>query len=67
MRLVPWITLILAVVVIFNPIGFGFIRSAYWSGEQLSRNIAQPLVLIGLGILILLAGIEIAIRYARLR
>ena len=67
MRLVPWIAFIIAAVAIFNPVGLSFIRNAFWSGEQLSRNIAQPFVFGGMAILILFAVLEIAVRYWRLR
>lgn len=67
MRLVPWFAIIIAAVAIFNPIGLSFIRNAFWSGEQLSRNIAQPFVFAGIAIFILLAVLEIAVRYWRLR
>ncbi|MBX3524383.1 MAG: hypothetical protein KF807_14310 [Xanthobacteraceae bacterium] len=67
MRLVPWFVLILAAAVVLNPVGLGFIRSTFWSGEQLSRNIAQPFVFAGAGILALLAAIEILVRYWRYR
>jgi hypothetical protein len=66
-RLFPWIALILAAVVIFNPVGFGFLRSAFWSNEQLSRNIAQPIVFIAFAILAALALVEMLVRYWRLR
>jgi membrane protease YdiL (CAAX protease family) len=40
----PWITMLLAAVVVLNPIGLDFLHSAFMSNEQLSRNIAQPIV-----------------------
>lgn len=67
MRLVPWITLVLAAVLALNPAGYEFIYSAFWSNEALSRNIARPIVLIAIGLLLLLAIAEIVIRYARRR
>jgi len=59
----PWITLVLAVIAAFNPIGFEFLRNAFWSGELLSRNIAQPIVFTGIGILIALAALEMLVKY----
>ncbi len=38
----PWISLVAGAVMLLNPVGFGFLRNAFFSGEQLSRNIAQP-------------------------
>lgn len=67
MRLVPWIVLVLALVLAFNPVGWDFLRSAFWSGEQLSRNIARPIVFIAIAILVALALVEVLVRYWRLR
>ena len=50
----PWISLLLGAVVALNPIGLDFLHSAFLSGEQLSRNIAQPIVFSGLAILVAL-------------
>jgi hypothetical protein len=62
-RRLPWITLVLALVAALNPVGLGFLRSAFWSGEQLSRNIAQPIVYTAIGILIALGVIEALVKY----
>lgn len=67
MRLIPWISLVLAAALAFNPIGLDFLRGAFWSGEQLSRNIAQPIVFIAMAILAALALVEMLVRYWRLR
>lgn len=58
----PWISLLLGAVVALNPIGLDFLRSAVFSGEQLSRNIAQPIVLSALAILVLIGIIEWLVR-----
>ena len=58
----PWITLILVAVVLVTPVGRDFVYSAFFSGEQLSRNIAQPIVFSGLAIALLLAALEWWIR-----
>jgi membrane protease YdiL (CAAX protease family) len=53
----PWVTMLLAAAVALNPVGLDFLYSAFMSNEQLSRNIAQPIVfMIGgaLGALIVL-------------
>ncbi|MBJ7405241.1 MAG: hypothetical protein JHD07_18820 [Bradyrhizobium sp.] len=59
----PWISLLLGVIVALNPIGLDFLRSAFFSGEQLSRNIAQPIVLSALAILVLVGIIEWLVRF----
>jgi len=63
----PWISLLLGAVVALNPIGLDFLRSAFLSGEQLSRNIAQPIVLSALAILILVGVIEWLVRFVVIR
>lgn len=59
----PWLSLLLGAVAAFNPIGLDFLRSAFFSGEQLSRNIAQPIVLSALAILLLVGIIEWLVRF----
>ncbi len=63
MSRLPWITSALALVAALNPIGLEFLRSAFWSGEQLSRNIAQPIVYTAIGVLIALAILETLVKY----
>ncbi len=63
MSRMPWITLVIAAIAALNPVGLEFLRNAFWSGEQLSRNIAQPIVFIGIGILIALAALELLVKY----
>ncbi|WP_049820087.1 hypothetical protein [Bradyrhizobium japonicum] len=58
----PWISLLLGAVVALNPVGLDFLRSAFFSGEQLSRNIAQPIVFSALAILVLIGIIEWLVR-----
>jgi hypothetical protein len=52
----PWITAIVAVVLAVNPVGQGFIHGAFLSNEQLSRNIARPIVIVAV-LLLLAAGV----------
>jgi hypothetical protein len=59
----PWISLLLSAVIALNPIGLDFLHSTFFAGEQLARNIAQPIVLSALTILILLGVIEWLIRF----
>jgi hypothetical protein len=63
MSRIPWITLVIAAIAALNPVGLAFLRNAFWSGEQLSRNIAQPIVFAGIGILFALAALEMIIKY----
>jgi hypothetical protein len=60
----PWISLLLIAFTALNPVGFDFIRTALYSGEQLSRNIAGPIVLMVLAALVTLALIEFGARVA---
>jgi hypothetical protein len=54
----PWIVIVLAAITFLNPIGLEFIHAAFLSGEQLSRNIAQPFVFTALFILVVLGTCE---------
>jgi hypothetical protein len=63
----PWISLLLIVFAALNPIGLDFLRSALFSNEQLSRNIAGPIVLMVLAALCVLALVEFFVRIAVLR
>ena len=54
----PWISILLAAALAFNPLGLDFLRSAVFAGEQLTRDIARPLVLAAAVALALLALIE---------
>ena len=57
--------MVLAAGVIFSPLGRDVIHAAFFSGEQLSRNIWQPFAY-GAGlVLVLLTGLEWWIRRRR--
>ncbi|TQF26122.1 hypothetical protein UNPF46_35315 [Bradyrhizobium sp. UNPF46] len=58
----PWISLLLGAVVALNPIGLDFLHSAFFAGEQLARNIAQPIVLAALAVLGLVVVLEWLVR-----
>jgi hypothetical protein len=58
----PWISLLLAIAAIVSPLGREVIHNAFFSGEALSRNIAQPLFFMGLGIAVLVGVIEWLVR-----
>jgi hypothetical protein len=54
--------MLLAAVLILNPVGLDFLHSAFFTDDLWSRNIAQPIVLTGLAILILIGPLEWLIR-----
>jgi len=58
----PWIAGLISAAAALNPIGQDFIIAAFFSGEQLSRNIAQPLVFIAALALVVLGLVEWWIR-----
>jgi hydrogenase/urease accessory protein HupE len=58
----PWVSIVLGALLMLNPIGLAFIGQAM-SGDPLSRGIATPFVVIGLVILLIVLGIEMAIRW----
>ncbi|CAN5158484.1 hypothetical protein BH10PSE10_BH10PSE10_27660 [soil metagenome] len=47
----PWITMVLAAALVLNSVGLDFLHGAFMSNEQLSRNIARPIVVMTGGIL----------------
>lgn len=58
----PWITGLIAALILLNPFSFDLINAAFFSNEALSRNIAQPLLMMVLGVLALLIACEWLIR-----
>ncbi len=54
----PWITFALGAVLLVLPPGQEVIHGAFFSGEQLSRNIMQPVLATLLAIWATLVGIE---------
>ena len=54
--------MLLATAVALNPVGLEFLRSAFLAGEQLARNIAQPIVLTAMAILGLIGVLEWLVR-----
>ena len=61
-RRLPWITLALTSVLLLNPVGLGFVCDAFFASEQLTRNIALPIVLMAAAVTTAVLIIEIAIR-----
>ncbi|WBL82637.1 hypothetical protein I3J27_20245 [Bradyrhizobium xenonodulans] len=55
-------SLLLGAVVALNPIGLDFLHSAFFAGEQLARNIAQPIVLTALAVMVLAVMLEWLVR-----
>lgn len=58
----PWITLLLAAAAALNPVGLDFLHGAFMSSEQLSRNIARPIVFMIGGVLGALIVLEFILR-----
>ena len=58
----PWISLLLSAAAVLNPVGFDILHSAFFAGEQLARNIAQPIVLTALAIMAVVIGLEWLVR-----
>jgi hypothetical protein len=58
----PWISLLLAVLTVISPVGREIIYDAFYRGEGLSRNIAQFVLCIGLGIVALIVVLEWLVR-----
>jgi hypothetical protein len=54
--------MLLTAAVALNPAGMDFLRSAFFAGEQLARNIAQPIVLTAMAILSLIGALEWLVR-----
>jgi len=58
----PWISLLLGAVVALNSVGLDFLHSAFFAGEQLARNIAQPIVLTALAVMVVAVTFEWLLR-----
>jgi hypothetical protein len=58
----PWISMLLSIIILISPIGYEVLHDAFFSGEALSRAIAQPLAFIGFAILSLICVIEWLVR-----
>ena len=58
----PWISMVVVAIAILNPLGQDIIYAAFFSGEQLSRNIWQPIALVAALVLALLIALEWWIR-----
>ncbi len=54
--------MLLSAVIILNPIGLDFLRSAFFASEQLARSIARPIVLMAMATMALVVVIEWLVR-----
>jgi hypothetical protein len=54
----PWVTALLAAAAVLNPIGLDVLYSAFFSGEQLSRNIWGSIAWTGIAILVTIVLLE---------
>ena len=50
--------MLLLALLVLNPLGLDVINAAFFSNEQLSRSIWQPIALIAIGILLALSMLE---------
>jgi len=50
--------MLLVAILVLNPLGFDVVTAAFFSNEQLSRNIWQPIALIVIAILFALLLLE---------
>ena len=55
-------SLLLGAVIALNPVGLDLLYSAFVAGEQLARNIAQPIVLTAMAIFALVVALEWLVR-----
>jgi hypothetical protein len=60
----PWVTAVLAAAAAASPLGQEVIHSAFISGDQLARNIWQPIFFTVVAAVIVLMVIEWALRIA---
>jgi hypothetical protein len=58
----PWISLLFAIIVVISPLGREVLHDAFFSGEALSRNIAQAMLTVGLPFLVLVVVLEWLVR-----
>ena len=58
----PWMSMLLATILVLNPIGLDVINAAFFSNEALSRNIWAPIALTGAAVVVLIGLLEWRIR-----
>jgi hypothetical protein len=59
--------MLLAAILVLNPVGLDFLHSAFFADEQLTRNIAQPIVLTAIAIMALIVVLEWLVRAINFR
>lgn len=62
MRHIPWFTLVAVAAFSASPLGQSVLRDSFVSGEKLSNDIAQFILLVVLGIAIAMSAAEWAIK-----
>jgi hypothetical protein len=68
MTRLPWITLIVAAIAIFNPIGWSFVSAALrYSPTDWLRDLAVIVTLTGVAVLVVMGALEAWYRGRRLR
>jgi len=60
---VPWISAIVALVLVVSPPGRGFLEAAFLSDDQLGQNIARPLVMAAVVVMLAAALAESLLRW----
>ena len=58
----PWISTLLAAVLVLNPLGLDIVHAAFFSGEALSRGIWGPIALAAIAIMAVVVVLEWGIR-----
>jgi hypothetical protein len=52
----PWITLLIMIAALLNPLGLDIIHGAFLSGEALARNIWQPIAFVAIAVLLMMGA-----------
>jgi hypothetical protein len=59
----PWVTLVLALVLVFLPPVNDIVHSTFFSGEQLARSLGQLVLMEFVGVVLVFALIEWGVRW----
>lgn len=60
---VPWISAVVTLVLVVSPPGRGFLEAAFLSDDQLGQNIARPLVMAAVVVMLAAALAESLLRW----
>jgi hypothetical protein len=63
----PWITLLIMIAALLNPLGLDIIHGAFLSGEALARNIWQPIAFVAIAVLLMMIALEWLLRALALK